>query len=195
MKKRWKTDKKRDRLKLIPVIAAVLILCFTGVLMLLIRNHRRETYPRLYEEEVLAASESYGLDPNLVFAVIRTESGFSPNAVSSAGAKGLMQIMQTTGEWVCWRQGTEYDASRIFEPEYNIDIGCHLLRYLIDRYDGELRFAIAAYNAGAGAVDSWLKDPEKFDGEELTIPYPETKNYVKKVLDSYEKYKETENKN
>ena len=70
--------------------------------------------------------------------------------------------------------------------------GCHLLGYLLEKYGGELRFALAAYNAGSGRVDSWLADPEYFDGEELTIPFPETKNYVEKVLKAYEKYKETD---
>lgn len=147
-------------------------------------------YVKKYEDEVLAAAEKYGLEPALVFAVIRTESSFDPNAVSPAGAKGLMQIMQTTGEWVCLRMGDEFDESRIFEPEYNIGLGCHLLRYLLDKYDGELRFALAAYNAGSGRVDSWLADPAYYDGQELSIPFDETRNYVKKVLTAYEKYKE-----
>ena len=153
-----------------------------------------ETYPRRYEEEVLAASEKYALDPNLVFAVIRTESSFRAEAVSSAGAKGLMQLMDVSAEWVCWRQGTELDASRIFEPAYNIDLGCYLLAYLLDRYGGNIANAAAAYNAGAGTVDRWLADPELYDGETLSIPYGETRSYVQKVLDSYEKYTEQANK-
>lgn len=151
-----------------------------------------EKYIKKYETEVLAASEEYGLDPALVFAVIRTESSFDPSAVSPAGAKGLMQIMPATAEWVAFRTKTEFDESRIFEPAYNINIGCHLLGYLLEKYGGELRFALAAYNAGSGRVDSWLADPEYFDGEKLTIPFPETKNYVEKVLKAYEKYKETD---
>jgi Soluble lytic murein transglycosylase and related regulatory proteins (some contain LysM/invasin domains) len=162
-------------------LAAVLALCSCSF---------GEKYIKKYEDEVLASSEEYGLDPALVFAVIRTESSFDPNAVSRAGAKGLMQIMPATAEWVAFRTKTEFDESRIFEPGYNINIGCHLLSYLLEKYNGDLRFALAAYNAGAGRVDSWLADPEYFDGEELSIPFTETKNYVEKVLKAYEKYKE-----
>lgn len=91
-----------------------------------------------YEAEVRRACEKYDLDPCLVFAVIRTESFFTPDAVSGAGAQGLMQIMPETGEWIAWRQGKEYDESRIFEPDYNIDLGCWLLSFLLENTTGML---------------------------------------------------------
>ena len=149
---------------------------------------RHFSYPMEYEAEVRRACEKYDLDPCLVFAVIRTESFFTPDAVSGAGAQGLMQIMPETGEWIAWRQGKEYDESRIFEPDYNIDLGCWLLSFLLEKYNGDVELAAAAYNAGHSAVNRWLDDPKYYDGKNLTIPYEETENYVKKVKDAYEKY-------
>ncbi|MBQ5488019.1 MAG: lytic transglycosylase domain-containing protein [Clostridia bacterium] len=187
-----RSGKKRAAV-LAPLIAAAVIFACFGLLLVHVMNRKAGSYPRLYADEVAAASERYGLDADLVFAVIRTESSFKPDAVSSAGAKGLMQIMTPTAEWVCWRYNEEYDPSRIFEPEYNIELGCRLLAYLIDYYDGNTEYAVAAYNAGNGRVDGWLQDPERFRDGKLMIPIDETRNYVKKVLDSYEKYKQQTN--
>lgn len=163
-----------------------LALAFAAMLQKPLRRHF--SYPMEYEAEVRRACEKYDLDPCLVFAVIRTESFFTPEAVSGAGAQGLMQIMPETGEWIAWRQGKEYDESRIFEPDYNIDLGCWLLSFLLEKYNGDVELAAAAYNAGHSAVNRWLDDPKYYDGKNLTIPYEETENYVKKVKDAYEKY-------
>ena len=187
-----RSRKKRAAVIVPLILAAVIFACF-GLLLMHVMKSKTESYPRLYADEIAAASERYGLDPDLVFAVIRTESSFKPDAVSSAGAKGLMQIMTPTAEWVCWRYNEEYDPSRIFEPEYNIELGCRLLSYLIDHYDGNTEYAVAAYNAGNSRVDGWLQDPERFRDGKLMIPIDETRNYVKKVLDSYEKYKQQTN--
>lgn len=92
-----------------------------------------------------------------------------------------MQIMPETGEWIAWRQGKEYDESRIFEPDYNIDLGCWLLSFLLEKYNGDVELAAAAYNAGHSAVNRWLDDPKYYDGKNLTIPYEETENYVKRL--------------
>lgn len=149
----------------------------------------RRAFPLRYGVEIAHMAKAYNLDKKLVYAVIKVESDFVPDAVSPAGAAGLMQIMPDTGEWVMWKLGEEYDASRITEPEYNINIGCYLLSYLIEHYDGNLDFAIAAYNAGSGRVDGWLADPQYYDGTTLNIPYNETSNYLAKVNYAYEKYK------
>ncbi len=189
MKKKKKNKKKPQRKsKWLPIaIIAVLLVCigaivFSGTIM-------RKLFPLRYGVEVARAAETYNLDKRLVYAVIKVESDFVPDAVSPAGAAGLMQIMPDTGEWVMWRLGEKYDASRITEPEYNINIGCYLLSYLIEHYDGNLDFAIAAYNAGSGKVDGWLNDPQYYDGVTLNIPYNETSNYLAKVNYAYEKYK------
>lgn len=180
--------KGADLRALLPLFGALIVFGAFAALVLIVMKGREVRLERKFESEVTAAAERYGLDENLVFAVIRTESGFDPNAVSSANAKGLMQLMTDTAEWICWRRGETYEESRVFEPEYNIDLGCWLLRYLIDRFNGNLEYAAAAYNAGANRVEGWLNDPDRFENGELVIPFGETRNYVKKVMDYYEKY-------
>ena len=191
MERKTKRRGLAGRIFLISIVSlSVVFIAAFAILVVSKLYDRGAGYPRRFQEQVAASAAEYGLDENLVYAVIRTESGFDEDAVSAANAKGLMQLMDVTGEWVCWRKGEEFDKSRIFEPDYNIDLGCFLLSYLLDRYNGDAALAAAAYNAGAGKVDEWLKDPKYYDGKELSIPYPETKSYVKKVLDAYEKYTE-----
>jgi len=118
-----------------------------------------------YVDEIRDAAERYGLPMKLVSAVIRAESGFNPRAVSRKGAQGLMQLMPTTAATLGVRNS--------FDPRQNIEGGVRHLRYLLDRYPGNVPFALAAYNAGEGAVDSYRGIP----------PYPETQQYVQKVLE------------
>lgn len=182
------------------IVAAVSILFAAVVIVVAIyafsnaQNDLQESaYPMKYQNEVNAASQSYGVDKALIYAVIRTESGFDPEAGSHVGAMGLMQIMPTTFEWL----QTYYDGEitmetdKLTDPEINIDYGTKFLKFLLERYESE-QAAIAAYNAGFGAVDSWLSDRQySSDGVHLdTIPYNETSNYVVKVENAREKYKE-----
>lgn len=128
----------------------------------------------------------YELPPSLVYAVIRTESHFDPRAVSSAGAKGLMQLMDVTYQWVQWRLSEEADTTAdVFDPGTNIRYGCHYLQYCVSQFP-DLRTAIAAYNAGVGRVSGWLEDSRySDDGESLSaIPLEETRNYVESVLEA-----------
>lgn len=113
---------------------------------------------------VNAAAQKYGVDPALISAVIEMESNFNPDAVSQAGAKGLMQLMDATA------QGLGVTDS--FDPGQNVMGGARLLRQLLDRYQGDTRLALAAYNAGPAAVDRFGGIP----------PYGETQRYVPKVL-------------
>lgn len=138
----------------------------------------RTTYPRPYAEEV----QKSGLPSALVYAVIKAESSFREDAVSRAGAVGLMQIRPATAEFICTRQGIAFESALLKEGSYNISVGCMYLKYLIERFT-VLETALAAYNAGEGKVRSWLKNSDfSADGIVLRkIPYPETQEYIKKV--------------
>ena len=188
-KSKKKTNKNRVSPLAVLISAAAVILLAAGIASVS-KIGAKLTYPRHFEHEVLTSSGEYGLDPDLVFAVIRTESSFETDVVSRSGAMGLMQIMPVTAEWIAWRRGFSYDSSRILEPAYNIDMGCYLLSYLLEYYENYLELAVAAYNAGAGNVDSWLESSGGGTGKTLEIPFNETRNYVHKVLESYEKYRQ-----
>jgi len=119
------------------------------------------------EKLVREAAERHRVDPALVRAVIETESNWNPRAVSRKGAGGLMQLIPTTAQ--------RYGAHDLFNPEQNIDAGVRHLKSLLQRYNGNLDLALAAYNAGEGAVDRAGGIPH----------YRETKNYVQKVQNAY----------
>ncbi len=149
-------------------------------------------YPTDYEEEVSKMAKETGLSKALIFAVIRTESGFEADAQSGAGAIGLMQLLPDSFDWIQRvEEGEElYSHDALFDPAVNIRYGCLTLKYMMDRFDGDEKAAIAAYNAGPGNVDRWLED-ERYssDGKTLSeIPFSETKHYVSKVLSAKEKY-------
>jgi len=118
-----------------------------------------------FAREIRETAERHGVNPDLVEAVIRVESAFNPWAVSRKGAQGLMQLMPRTASALGVRDS--------FNPQQNIEGGVRHLRYLLDRYPGNVPFALAAYNAGEGAVDSYRGIP----------PYAETRQYVQKVLE------------
>ena len=120
-----------------------------------------------FSREIRETAERYGVDSALVDAVIRVESAFNPWAVSRKGAQGLMQLMPQTA--------SALGVKDSFNPRQNIDGGVRHLRYLLDRYPGNLQLALAAYNAGERAVDSYGGIP----------PYPETQDYVAKVMRFY----------
>ena len=125
----------------------------------------------------------------MVYAIIKTESGFDPQARSHADAMGLMQLTQETFDWILSLYPTEDGSGDIWDPGDNIHCGCALLRLLLDQY-GTVEVALAAYNAGMGNVSGWLESGDySHDGETLhTIPYPETDAYVKKVQRAYGLY-------
>ncbi len=151
----------------------------------------RNVYKLEYTGAIEKAAQEYDLDKALICGVIHTESGFDPDAGSGAGAQGLMQLMPSTFEWLAQLRGETVPEYSYTDPELNIDYGCYFLRWLFDRY-GDTEVALAAYNAGFGAVDEWLKDKNcSPDGKTLTtIPVTETANYVPKVLKAKDKYNE-----
>lgn len=152
---------------------------------------RRTQYPIKYEYFVEKYSEKYELDKHLVYGVIRTESRFDKFAVSSADAKGLMQLTDETGRECANKVGISgYDESALFDPEINIQLGCYYLRTLINTYKN-IDTALAAYNGGPGNVQKWLADSSytDSDGNLVNIPFAETRNYVKRVNRATQMYK------
>jgi len=139
-------------------------------------------YPKAYGELVNKYSQQAGIDPSLAFAVMRAESSFAPKATSPVGARGLMQLMPQTAAMVMHEK--KIDPERLYDPELNIRLGTKHLRELIDKYDGNKTAVIASYNAGANNVNRWLKTYANLKGEEFieSIPFGETRDYVKKVL-------------
>ncbi len=155
------------------------------------REMELAAYPLMYSELVERYAEEYGLDKYLLYAVIKTESSFDPEAVSNVGARGLMQIMEETFDWIQFRLGEEdvtvYDD--MFDPETNIRYGGYLLSYLMNEF-GNLDCAAAAYHSGIGTVSEWLTDPEiSKNGETLdVIPARSAAHYVDKINTALEKY-------
>ena len=145
-------------------------------------------YPNNYKAEVDKYSRRYDVSAELVYAVIRAESKFDKDAVSDKGAKGLMQIMDTTGEWAAKK--IKIKNPDLFDPDTNIEIGTYYLSYLLDFYDGDEICAVAAYNAGPANVSEWLADKRySKNGKTLDkIPFAETETYVKRVMENVEKY-------
>ena len=148
-------------------------------------------YPLKYSEFVEKYSAENDIDKYLVYSVIRTESKFKEDALSSVGAKGLMQLMDSTAKDCNIKGGFGYNIpGDLYNPEVNISLGCYYLKKLIDTYEGDISLAITAYNGGSGNVGKWLKDENLTDGDGglIDIPFEETKGYVDKVLDAYNKY-------
>lgn len=168
---------------IILVTFAVIALTAVGI-KFLNKNYSENSYPLKYKEEVEAAAEKYGVDEALIFAVIKTESDFDPNAKSHAGAIGLMQLVPDTFTWMqtYYKDENSYVFEDLCDPALNIDYGTEVLSVLLKMYENE-ETAVCAYNAGLGNVDNWLKDPDYSDnGKTLKeIPFPESKNYVRLV--------------
>lgn len=154
----------------------------------------KQLYPRHYEIYVHQYAREYDVPEPLVYAVIRNESDFDRHAVSSVGAVGLMQMLPDTYVWLAdYHLHEDADPSALTDAKTNIRFGVYYLRWLYDRY-GSWMEACAAYNAGHGNVDRWLKDRTltREDGtlDPDEIPFGQTRVYVARVGSSYKKYAE-----
>ena len=138
------------------------------------------------------------VEPAMVYAIARQESAFNPRAISSAGARGLMQLMPATAKRTAQRFGVGFDLKRLIEdPSYNAKIGSAHLGELMEDWKGSYILAFASYNAGGGNVIKWVRsygDPRKPDVDEVDwierIPFYETRNYVQRVLENLRVYRE-----
>jgi soluble lytic murein transglycosylase len=151
------------------------------------------TLPLSYSDVIREQAAEKHLDPALIAAVIYAETKFDPRT-SAAGAVGLMQILPQTAEFLARRSGgTTFQVSDLSEPNVNIAYGSYYLRYLLDEYGGDKMLALAAYNGGEANVDRWIAEARR-DGHALTIreiPFPETRDYVAKVLKEQRNYRRT----
>jgi soluble lytic murein transglycosylase len=148
-------------------------------------------YPIRYEPELVAAAREDGLDPALVAALILQESSFDADALSRVGARGLMQVMPTTGRRIARAKGVRYKRAALNDPMTSLDFGTHYLRQMSERFSGAAEQVLAAYNAGPHRVDAWTamrgeQSPEEFIE---TIPFSETRSYVMIVLANREQYR------
>jgi soluble lytic murein transglycosylase len=153
---------------------------------------RRHRYPLAYWEAVNKKAAENGVDPYLVLALIRQESLFDPQAVSSASALGLMQLLPATARRTARQFGlAEPRAEQLFDPELNLTLGILHLKELLQRYGGDRVKALAAYNAGERAVERWERQISTGDEEEFVerITYVETLTYVKLVLRNHRIYR------
>jgi soluble lytic murein transglycosylase len=151
------------------------------------------TLPLAYEDIIVQQAQEKRLDPALVAAVIYAETKFDART-SSAGAKGLMQILPATAEFLAHRSGaTTFRVADLASPQVNIAYGSYYLRYLLDFYRGDKMLALAAYNGGQTNVDEWIARA-RAQGHTLAvneIPFPQTRAYVAKVMSAQRRYRST----
>ena len=174
----------------------VVLVCIAAVLLTalppLAREDDRLLYPRKYSRQVEQWAAEYELDPLLVYAFIRTESGFDPAATSSVEARGLMQMTEETFIWLRSKIAPDEGLlfANLYDPETSIRFGCYYLHLCMERYNGDVATAAAAYHSGWGTVDALLQMEEhSADGETLQgFPYNQMNHYVKKITSCYARY-------
>jgi soluble lytic murein transglycosylase len=188
-RKRPVRKRRRRRLAIGAAVAGAAIVA--GVLLGLVgtvdRAIQELTLPLRHEDVIRQQSRDKDVDAALIAAVIYSESKFS-DRTSTAGARGLMQITPAAANEIeRLSGGTTFKLGDLGDPEINIRYGTYLLRELLDRYDGDVVAALAAYNAGPGNVDEWGGSELSVEG----IPFPETRAYVEEVLDKQRAYRDT----
>jgi soluble lytic murein transglycosylase len=150
-------------------------------------------FPRPYWADLKRFSIANGLDPYLVASLVRQESEFNPAAVSRANAVGLMQLLARTGKLVAKEEKLKrYNASELFTPEVNLQLGTRYFRGMVDQFGGSFEYALAAYNAGSDRVVDWLGQGKYRDAPEFveSIPFTETREYVQAILRNAAVYKQ-----
>lgn len=192
--RRSRQSRKRRLVRLVILVVVVVGIAVAAVWIAATRTVvpgvSATLYPIHYREGIARAAERYDLDPYMVAAVVQTESGYDPRALSPAGAVGLMQLMPDTASWITglesWRGS---DAPTLTDPEDNLELGACYLAFLLKRFGGDTRPALAAYNAGQSTVIRWVEAAG--DGNPFTlsdIRFPETRSFVERVERYWELY-------
>ena len=185
-----KHNNRKGVLKLFIIIIIILaVLFFIGYLLL-----KKFVYPLNHFDIVKKEAANNGLDPYLVMAIIKTESGFKKDATSNKEAKGLMQIMDSTANDINNKTNIVDDVGdNLYDENVNIALGCKYFSSLVNKYNGNYYLAICAYNAGMGNVDKWIDqgiiDSSLNEFWNIILPFSETEKYLKKVMISYKVYK------
>lgn len=161
------------------IIAILGVASFFGIQF----TNKKFVYKTAYMEFVQKSSKDYNVDIYLIFSVIKVESSFREKVFSNVGAVGLMQIMPETARYI--QRDKNIDVNYLLNPEKNIDTGVKYLAYLMDKFNG-LDWVLSAYNAGETKVKGWIKEGLNIE----TIPYKETRDYVKKVNYAIKRYKD-----
>ncbi len=196
MRKKASRQKKRPFWQPLIIILVLLVLAALAI----VPGGRKlyeAAYPRKYSEFVNYYADKYQIDPLMLYTVIRTESGFNPEAQSNVDARGLMQITQETFDWIKSKiaPGEDLEFMDLYDPETNIRFGSFYFFQCLNRYQGDLATAAAAYHSGWGTVDQLLKNSEySQNGETLSVfPYTQMDRYVAKITKSYSAYQELYN--
>ncbi len=184
--------KRKIKILIIVLLILTILIILFGVLK--IQNYiLKKIYKTNYSEYVYKYSEENNIDPLLTFAIIKAESNFKRNIKSKSGAIGLMQLMESTALEEAKEVNQEITVTEsLYNPEINIKIGTKYYAKLIKKYDGNSLLALAAYNAGIGNVDNWIKQGIiKEDGSDIeNIPFKETNSYVRKIVRDYKIYQQ-----
>jgi len=166
----------------------ILYIIVVFLLIVLIINNSttiiKRIYPLKYQELVFSYSEFNGIDPYLVFAVIKAESSFNPYAKSKKDAMGLMQITENTAKWGAESMDIKsFKIEDLYDPETNIRIGCWYIKQLMVEFKNDIDLVLAAYNGGSGNVNEWLRNNTySKTGKKLdVIPFRETDTFIKRV--------------
>ena len=183
---------QRRRLRLLLVGGALAALALISLKPWADKAVQEFTLPLRHEDIIRQQARDKNLDPSLVAGVIYVESRFR-DQTSHAGAKGLMQLMPATADYIARKSGgTQFVQGDLADPQINIAYGSWYLRYLLQHYHGNVALALAAYNAGEGKVDAWWQEAAE-RGEQFRvadhIPFPETRQYVRDVLDARRAYR------
>ena len=170
----------------------ILLLIFIITVYIFYPIIMKKLFPIPFQGIIMKHSQEYEVDPYLIASIIKVESNYDPYAQSSKDARGLMQVLPSTGKWAAEELDLKkFYTEELYVPEINIQIGTWYIQKLNQQFHGNIHLVIAAYNGGSGNISKWLED-ERYskDGKNLEyIPFEETRNYIEKVLFYYDLYR------